>query len=89
MRVRSPRFGSSACRSIIAFFRMSAAVPWMGMFTVSRSAWLRIWKLRLVRFGTSRRRPNIVFTTPVVRAFFEHAIDEAAHFREAGEVRRR
>ena len=45
--------GSAACRSIIARLRMSAAVPWIGMFTASRSDCARIWKLRLVRFGTS------------------------------------
>ena len=38
----SPLCGSAACRSIIAFLRMSAAVPWIGMLTASRSAWLRI-----------------------------------------------
>ena len=56
------------------------------MLTASRSAAARIWKLRLVSSGTSRRRPNIVFTTPVARAFVERAIDERADAREAGEV---
>ena len=59
---------SAACTSIIARLRMSAAVPWIGKFTASRSAAPRIWQLRLLRSGTSRRRPNIVFTTPVSRA---------------------
>ena len=49
--------GSSPDRVIIARLRMSAAVPWMGMFTVARSAAARTWPLRLRSSGTSRRRP--------------------------------
>ena len=33
-----------------------------------RSAADRIWQLRLFSSGTSRRRPYIVFTTPLARA---------------------
>ena len=43
-------------------------MPWIGMLTVTRSAADRTWPLRLVSSGTSRRRPNIVLTTPVSRA---------------------
>ncbi len=47
---------------------MSAALPWIGMLTASRSDAARRWKSRLFSSGTSRRRPYIVFTTPVARA---------------------
>ena len=65
---------------------MSAAVPWIGMFTATRSAPARIWPLRLVSSGTGRRRPNIVLTTPLALRVFERLVDERAHAREAGEV---
>ena len=57
---------------------MSAAVPWMGIFTAMRSAAMRIWPLRLVSSGTGRRRPKIVFTTPDTRASSSVRITEAS-----------
>ena len=65
---------------------MSAAVPWMGMFTAMRSAAERICPLRLFSSGTSRRRPNMRPDDARVAGVGERAVDEAAHAREAGEV---
>ena len=65
---------------------MSAAVPWIGMLTATRSAAERICPFLLVSSGTGRRRPNIVLTTPVRARVRERLVDEAAHAREAGEV---
>ena len=70
----------------MARFRMSAAVPWIGRLTATRSAAARTCPLRLVSSGTRRRRPNSVFTTPVVPGLGEEPVDEDAHAGEAGEV---
>ena len=62
VRIMAAPAGSSPWMSIIARLRMSAAVPWIGRLTVTRSAAARICPLRLVSSGTARRRPNIVLT---------------------------
>ena len=48
----------------MATFMMSAAVPWMTMFTARRSPRLRVWGLRERSSGTRRKRPNSVLTWP-------------------------
>jgi hypothetical protein len=58
----------------------------MGMLTASRSAAMRIMPFLLVISGTSRRRPVMVFTTPVSRAISRVRIDVRAHSRESVEV---
>ena len=87
IRARPPATdGSAAWTSIIAFLRMSAAEPWIGMLTAARSAAPRTWPFLLLMSGTSRRRPNIVLTTPVSARRLQDPVDERAHRREAGEV---
>ena len=65
---------------------MSAAVPWIGMLTATRSAAERIWPFLLVSSGTGRRRPNIVSHDAGAPRVLERLVDEPAHPREAGEV---
>ena len=43
---------------------MSAAVPWMTMFTASRSPSMRVWRWRARSSGTRRMRPNRVAAKP-------------------------
>ena len=43
---------------------MSAAVPWMTMFTASRSPSSRVWRWRARSSGIRRMRPNSVVTYP-------------------------
>ena len=52
----------------IASLMMSAAVPWMTMFTARRSPSERVWNWRERSSGTRRMRPNSVVTWPSSRA---------------------
>ena len=52
----------------MATLMMSAAVPWITMFTASRSPSCRVWRLRERSSGTRRMRPNRVVTCPSVVA---------------------
>ena len=66
-----PRSARSArSKSIIAFFMISAAPPWMGMLTAIRSAAIRICRLAARMSGMWRRRPVKVSTHPHSRACF-------------------
>jgi len=67
--IRAWKFPRSAASTFsIARFTRSAAVPWMGVFTAVRSAALRAAGFLLLMSGRYRRRPNSVFTIPLVRA---------------------
>ena len=59
---------SSLRARTIASLMMSAAVPWMTMFTASRSPSDLVWNWRERSSGTRRMRPNSVVTWPSSRA---------------------
>ena len=62
MRASSPESRRRDQDRTMATFMMSAAVPWMTMFTAKRSPWRRISQRRARSSGTWRRRPNSVAT---------------------------
>src|SRR5919106_1336686 len=68
-RVPSPAPRSSSRQRTMATLMMSAAVPWITMFTARRSPRLRVWNWRERSSGTRRMRPNSVATYPSVVAF--------------------
>ena len=65
---------------------MSAALPWIGMLTASRSDAARLWKSRLLQLRHQPPPPEHRLHDARRARLFERAIDERADAREAGEV---
>ena len=55
--------------AVMARFMVSAAAPWMGIFSATRSPKERVLKLLALLSGRARRRWNMVSTYPSSRAF--------------------
>ena len=64
IRVSRPASRSAARQRTIATLMMSAAVPWITMFTARRSPSIRVWRWRARSSGMRRMRPNSVATKP-------------------------
>ena len=68
IRSDRPLASSRACRQTIAAFTMSAALPWIGVFTATRSAACCSLLFRLLMPRICRRRPMIVVEKPLALA---------------------